>query len=351
MGQQDWKSSYDDHGDRFAGIKKVLARIFGDGENPLAWGFPLASVNAISVRVHLVMLLYLLTQLIFTLPGHKSGAMFVIPSLVALIVLVILREAAGVYVALRNGAVCERIMLWPLGSLESPRFENESTPASELRAALAPTALHLACIPLFLIPLVLLTSSFQAAIFNPFSPSSSIFELTLKDSNTTPWWLVTIWSFHVVNLMVLVLNLIPMFPLDGARILQIMLERSRSQIAALHATAFTGLWVATAVGLIGIIFSDATTLLAIAIVAGIVCTIERRRAQFLGHASIVPGYSEYQADTPEPEHDDPPAPPSGPDQEQLDTILQKISDSGIDSLSRSERRTLKKATESSRKTE
>lgn len=351
MGQSEWKSSYDDDGDRFAGIKKVLARIFGDGENPLAWGFPIANLKGISIRIHIIMVVYVLSQLIFTMPGHNVGAIFVLPILIALVVLVTLREAAGALVSIRNGATCDRIMLWPLGSLESPTFEQETTETIELRSALAPTAFHLACVPLFLIPLVLFTGSIQAAIFNPFSPSSSIYRLTLPSSNTIPWWLMTVWSFHVMNLIILVLNLIPMFPLDGGNILRILLQRSKSTLAAHHAAAFTGLWVATVVGLIGIMFSDATTLLTIAIVAGIVCTIERRRAQFLGHASMIPGYPEpsspIQQSDPETEIHS----PSDHQSEDLDMILQKISDSGIDSLSRSERRTLKKATESSRKTE
>lgn len=351
MGQSEWKSSYDDDGDRFAGIKKILARIFGDGENPLAWGFPIARFKGISIRIHLIMVVYVLAQLIFTMPGHNAGAIFVLPILIALVVLVSLREAVGAIISIRNGATCDRIMLWPLGALESPTFDEETAHMVELRSALAPTAFHLACVPLFLIPLVLFTGSMQAAIFNPFSPSSSIYTLTLPESNTIPWWLVTIWSFHVVNLILLVLNLIPMYPLDGGNILRILLQRSKSTLAAHHAAAFAGLWVATVVGLIGIMFSDATTLLAIAIVAGIVCTIERRRVQFLGHASMVPGFPEPSISS---EHTDPePAPKEKamPAQEDLDAILQKISDSGIDSLSKSERRTLKKATESSRKTE
>lgn len=351
MGQQEWKSSYDDDADRFAGIKKVLARIFGDGENPIAWGFPVAKIKGISIRVHLIMVVYLLSQLIFTMPGHKAGAMFVIPSIIAVIVLVVLREAAGVYVALRNGASCERIMLWPLGALETPKFEDETTTKIELQTALAPTAFHLACIPVFLIPLVLLTGSTQAGAFNPFSPSSSIYTLTLQDSNTTPWWLVTIWSFHVVNLIILVMNLIPMYPLDGGNILRILFERTKNNLDAHHASAYTGLWVATAVGLLGLLFSDAVMLLAVAIVAGIVCTIERRRAQFLGHASMIPGFPDPSINSDEVDPKPAVKAKAEPDLEHLDAILQKISDSGIESLTRTERRTLKKATESSRNTE
>ena len=350
MAQQEWKSSYDDKGDRFAGIKKILARIFGDGENPLAWGFPLFTIKAIKIKIHLIMVVYLLAQLIFTMPGHNAGTIFVAPILIALVILVILHELARAYVARRNGATVNQIMLWPLGGLEPTQFDDDPEPKAELRTALAGIALHAAFIPLFALPLVLLTGSWDATIFNPFNPSASTHNLILSSNQTTPqtpWWLVTIWAFHVVNLIILFANLIPMYPFDAATIFRIFLQKNKGNLAARHATAFSGLWVATAVGMVGIVFADAKILLAIAIVSGIVCTIERRRLQFLSYAQMIPGYSnDHQKHDPAPKSE-----PSQPDQANLDQILEKISTTGIDSLTRRERRTLKKATESSRKTE
>ncbi len=347
MAQPEWKSSYNDPGDRFAGIKKVLARIFGDGENPLAWGFPFITIAGIKIKIHLLMVVYLLAQLIFTMPGHNAGPVFVIPILIAMIVLVVLHELSRAYVARRNGGLVNHIMLWPLGGLEHPQFEDHN-PKAELRTALAGQALHLALIPFFLIPLVLLTGSWDAVVFNPFSPSSSIHTLFLASDQTTPWWLITIWAFHVVNLVIFAANLIPMYPFAAATVLRIILQKNQGDLPARHATAFSGLWVATAVGLVGIVFADAKVLLSIAIVAGIVCTIERRRVQFLDYAQMVPGMPRFKPDEPsEPA----PSSPSQPDQADLDRILKKISDTGIESLSRAERRTLKKATESSRKSE
>lgn len=354
MGQHEWKSSYDDtsydDGDRFAGIKKVLARIFGDGENPLAWGFPLWTLVGIRFKIHLLMVVYLLAQLIFTMPGHKAGAAFVLPILIWVFVLSIAHETAHALVARRNGASVEHIMLWPLGGLEPAQFGDDPQPRAELRTALAGIALHCALMPLVIFPLVLLTGTWESALFNPLNPSASIHALVLSSTQTTPWWLVSLWAIHVVNLIVLLANLIPMYPFDAAVVLRVVLERGRGNLAARHLTATTGLWVATAVGLVGIIFPDGKMLLAIAIVAGIVCTIERRRLQFLNYAQMVPGYSadSEPEDVPSKAMDHPSDQTSQPD---LDQILEKISQSGIDSLTRRERRTLKKATESSRNLE
>jgi Zn-dependent protease len=346
MGQSEWKSSYDDDGDRFAGVKKVLARIFGDGENPLAWGFPLFKIAGTQYKIHLLMVLYLLGQLIFTLPGHKAGAVFMVPMLVALLVLVLLHEMAHTFVARRNVGQAELRMLWPLGGLEPAQFDDPS-PMGELRTALAGVAMHLALIPVFLIPLVVLTGGWDAVMFHPLRPSSSIHTLVLASDLSTPWWLVVIWAFHVVNSILLVINLVPMLPLDGSSVLRLWIARSKGDIAARHQTAFIGLWVATGVGIIGILFQDAVILLVIAIACGIVGTLERRRLQFLSYADMIPGYTSASRDEPEIT----PAEPDTPDQAELDRVLEKISTSGIQSLSRGERRTLKKATESSRNSE
>lgn len=346
MGQSEWKSTYNDDGDRFAGIKRVLARIFGDGENPLAWGFPIGRIAGIGFKIHLLMVVYLLVELIFTLPGHKAGAKFVLPMLFALVVLVVLHEIAHTFVARKNGGEVDQRMLWPLGGLEPARFEDEDAKA-ELRTAFAGIALHAAFLPVFVIPIVLLTRSWDSVLFNPFDPSASIYTLEHASTQTIHWWLVVVWSFHVVNLILLVANLIPMLPLDGGAILRVLLTPKLGSLGARHRVAIVGLVLSTILGLIGLIFADAKMLFAIAIVGGIVCTMERRRLQFLSYAEMIPGATDYQSSYKsefEAENEQ-------PDQSDLDQVLAKISTSGIESLSRKERRMLKKATEMSRKTE
>ncbi|MFK7758642.1 MAG: site-2 protease family protein [Phycisphaerales bacterium] len=355
MGNSEWKSSYDDPGDRFAGIKRMLARIFGDGENPLAWGFTVARIRGITFKIHLIMIVYLLIELIFTMPGHQAGPIFVIPNLVAIVVLVWMHEIAHAVVARRNNGVVEQRMLWPLGGFEEARFEEPDIRA-EMRTAMAGPALHLGLMPVFILPLVMLTGSWGAILINPLTPSGSLVSLTLVGDGTTPWWLVTLWSFHVVNLALLMANLLlPMYPLDAATVLRIILTPKHGELGARHITALTGLWVATAVGLVGIIFQDANILLAIAIVSGIVCSMERRRLQFLTYAQMVPGPA-YESgsearDATTRSSSSSKGESENDDHSDIDQILAKISSSGIESLSRSERRTLKKATESSRKTQ
>lgn len=350
MSDRDWQSSYpQDGGDRLAKPKAILARIFGDGENPLAWGFTIFTIKHIRVRIHLLFIVYLLAELIFTMPGNHAGLVFVLPRLVAMLLLVTAHEFAHCIVCRRIGGKANEIMLWPLGGLAMCKVPDDWK--SELKVALAGPMFNLAIVPFFALPLYLLTGTLSSLSFNPLMLGSSATVLILKTGETT-WWLETLRAFYSINFVLLLFNLlIPMYPLDSARALHAILWKKTTQSKAMWQTVNIGLGVATVMGLIGILFEDGMMLLTIAILGGIVCSMERRRLQFLQYGEMVPGLSgegeSWKTGATEAVVDD-------DDEEiipqaELDRILAKISDTGIVSLSRKERRSLKRATESSRK--
>ncbi|MEX0876153.1 MAG: site-2 protease family protein [Phycisphaerales bacterium] len=354
MSDRDWQSSYPHGQDRLAKARAIMARIFGDGENPLAWGFTIFTVRGTRVRLHLLFIVYLLAQLIFTLPGNRAGFIFVMPTLVAMLVLVLLHELAHAAVCRRVGGEAPELMLWPLGGLAPLDVPDE--PAARIKVALAGPALNLLLIPVLGVPLVMLTGSAVAFLHSPIT--ADLAPLTLRSGETT-WWLVALGAFYSVNLLLVVMNLLlPMYPLDAARVLEAILSKDRSSYRAMWLATNTGLGVATAVGFAGILFEDGVWLLTIAIVCGLVCSIQRRRLQFLAHADMVPGMGGSFPGMPDPEawRGGPPRQRVVDDhdeeiisREELDRILAKISAKGMGSLSRRERRTLKRASETSRK--
>lgn len=352
MNDRDWQSSYgSEEGDRFAKPKAILARIFGDGENPLAWGFTVFTIKGIRVRIHLLFIIYLLSVLIFTLPGNRDGLIFVWPRLLAMVTLVLAHEFGHCIVCRRIGGQANEIMLWPLGGLAMCTIPEDWK--SELKVALAGPMVNLVLVPVFAIPLYILTGTGSSLAFNPISFGASSTELVLVSGQAT-WWLEVIRAFYSMNLVLLVFNLlIPMYPLDSARILQAILWKRTNQSNAMWQAVTVGLFVATGLVLAGFIFSDGGMLLAIGIFGGIYCTMERRRLQFLQYGDMIPGLAgEGEAW----KNTDSGAVVDDEDEEiipqaELDRILEKISESGIESLSRKDRRSLKRATESSRKSQ
>ncbi len=351
MSDRGWKSSYDDDpmgGDRLAKPKAVLARIFGDGENPLAWGFTIFTVKKIRVRIHLLFIVYLLGALIFTMPGNQEGLVFVWPRLLAMVVLVLAHEFGHCFVCRRVGGRVDEVMLWPLGGLAMCSVPENWK--SELKVALAGPMVNLALVPVFAVPLYVLTGSVSSLGFNPMTLGAGGGDLVLISGETT-WWLVVLGAFYSINLVLLVFNLlVPMFPMDGARVLLAMLWKRSSESKAMWQTVNIGLGVATVMGLVGIVFEDGKMLLAIAIFGGIVCSMERRRLQFLQYGEMIPGLSgageSWKGGVVVDDKDE-----EIVFQEEMDRILAKISESGMGSLSRKDRRTLKRATESSRKSQ
>ncbi len=351
MSERGWRDSYGDGGgDRFAGVKRVLARIFGDGEDPLAWGFAFARLSGVVLKAHLLFIVWVLAELIFTMPGHQEGVKFVGPRLVGVWLIVSVKEFVRARVCVRHGGVCDSVMLWPMGALAQPELP-------ESRRGVWMTALSglMAQVVIGAVlggVLVGLTGSGAGLMFNPLEPASAIGGLTLRDG-TTAWWLVALWSVYAVNLVILVVNLLPMDPLDGARVVRAVLEPARGEMGARGAVSVVGVVCATVVGIVGLVTADGTTLFAIAVVCGVVVTIERQRIRFLRTASLFsdPAVSRGSGGAGEHGGREERSKEGGVDPEEVDRVLAKISVSGVESLTRGERRTLKRATKSSRDTE
>ncbi len=351
MSERGWQDSYGEgHGDRLGGVKRVLARIFGDGEDPLAWGFTYLRSRGVVLKAHLLFIVWVLAELIFTLPGHQEGVMFVGPRLVGVWVIVTVKEFVRARVCARYGGVCDSVMVWPMGRLAQPELP-ESRRGDWMTAVSGLVTQILIGVVLGGV-LVGITGSVGGMVFNPLEPSSSIGGVTLRDG-TTAWWLIALWSVYAVNLVILLVNLLPMEPLDGAVMLRAALVPSKGDMGARGVVSVVGVVCATLVGIVGLVTADGRTLFTIAVVCGVVVTIERSRIRFLRTASLFTGSPDLGASGRKVEHngDGERLKGGGVDPEEVDRVLAKISASGVESLSRAERRVLKRATESSRDTE
>ncbi|MCC5824095.1 MAG: hypothetical protein LAT64_12450 [Phycisphaerales bacterium] len=321
-----------------------LGRILGDGENPLRWGLPMGRVAGIRLRVHWLFVLYILSQVIFTLPRHQAGVVFVLPLMASLFVLVLLHEIGHCIACRRAGGEADEIVLWPLGGLAFCRAPHDWR--AELRTTLGGPLVNLALLPVFAGALFAATGAWSAVLPNPFDLGGSILDLETA-YGSMPWWLIALWSLHTANLVLLGFNLlVPMYPLDAGRVVQCLVWARAGHHRSLWVAAHVGLAVAAGLSVLGLVLMDGKMLLAIGLFGGVVCWMERRRLQFLAGAE--PGLDVPPAPvaTAEPEEDDPVA-----GREEVDRILDKIARTGMKSLSAREKRVLKRATERSRDSE
>jgi Zn-dependent protease len=119
---------------------------------------------------------------------------------------IVLHELGHAFVAQRNGIGITGIQLWIFGGMAKMDRESDS-PAVEAKVALAGPAVTLAIV------LVLTGIGVAAAGWNAFSEAA----LVETRSEASGFVAMLAW-LAMINLLILVFNLIPAFPMDGGRV-------------------------------------------------------------------------------------------------------------------------------------
>jgi Zn-dependent protease len=339
--------------------------------DPMSWSFPIFRVARISVRLHVFFLVFVLAMV--ARAAATGGAFGLAPTLLGLAALfgVILLHEFGHCVACRAvGGRADEVLLWPLGGLAS--CEPPARPNAHLWTALGGPLVNVAIMAL-LTPLIGLRTGhwFGVAVPNPFDlgamfqrvdpgvgTGGGVFGGVLPEP-FGGWLEMLVLLTNAIAWLLLVFNLLPMFPLDGGRIVQAILWRRRGYARSMRAACRSGL-VGAVILCIVALASDSTMLLAIALFGGIVCytTVrqvdhERDMLGFEADPSELAAFEEELTAEREPEVRA--ARPAPRDAKRavdadaaIDAILDKIARSGIGSLTASEREVLARETERKR---
>jgi Zn-dependent protease len=190
-------------------------------ENPLTWlasaSMPMFTIRGIRFRAHLTLLIFVTAILV--LGGGWDALALLGSRFIAMGILVaslILHEMAHCYVSRRLGGHADEILIWPVGGLEN--VDPPHRPLSEFLTALAGPAFNFSvCIfsAMFVLVFAPRSSDPLAAHFS-FDPRRFMPPSAWNYSNPAYYFW---WCFHV-NYALLVINLIPVHPLDGGQMLQ-----------------------------------------------------------------------------------------------------------------------------------
>jgi stage IV sporulation protein FB len=342
------------------GFRSALRRIFGEGDNPLAWSLPLYTLWGIRVRVHIIFVIMAAAELIRAAFGNPDswGPGYVAIGMGSLFVLVLLHEYGHCFACRWVGGEADQILMWPLGGLAYCR------PPHEWRAALVTTLggpmVNVVLTPVLAGLVYLLTHRWGAVLFNPFDPWTGFQNLVLASTGKQPYWLVAIWWLHYTNLALLAFNtLLVMYPMDSGRVLQEILWSRIGHQRSLAIAAKFGLGMAVVVGMFAVFF-NVMILLGIAIFCGFTCYLELKNQQFARAAGEFPGYDFDRgfAGMPGAEDEQPSAPSRAElkrrerakaEQAEVDRILEKIARTGMGSLTSKEKKALGQATDRRRR--
>lgn len=327
-------------GGDYGGLRPAL-------DNPMTWSVPVGRVAGIAVRVHVLLLAYIVYQLLRAAMPTAGGAVFGLVALqMTCLFLIILLHEFGHCVACRAvGGDANEILMWPLGGLAFCR-PPDHWKAHFVTAAGGP--LVNVAITALLAPVLGALSGvwWGVALPNPFHldlfpTAHSLLLMALYLAN---WMSVTLLLF----------NMLPIFPLDGGRLLHALVWSRFGYSRAMRIAVRTGYVGALGLILLALLTNQAI-LVAIAIFGGFTCWLTSRQVtftdEFMGYATETPasaGHARRRGPTWQQRRTRRQAERAARRERDeaalVDAILEKIAGEGMHSLTAAEKRLLRRAT-------
>ncbi len=339
-------------------------------DNPLNWSFYVGRLFAINIRVHLFFILgaAFLVAMAFKEAKENQALTSVSESLITIAILfliVLLHEFGHCWGARNSGGEADEILMWPLGGLASVRPEN--TPKGHFVTTAAGPMVNVIICAACAIILTINHGGIGAVPWNPLKPFMPV-DLTADWTSGIQYWGSVVFTLSYV---ILLFNLIPMYPLDGGRLLHCYLWPKKGYRQATLTATFAGMVGAVILGIAGIL-TEHTLMIIIAVFGYLTCYHDRKiaKTEMLDDGTSEFGYDFSQGFTSfeNPETNQAKQPSyferrrfakeeARQKQEQekqekliqrVDEILDKVHKNGIESLTAEEKRILKTETERQR---
>ena len=210
------------------------SNLAGRGRSGTAGTVPFFSVFGTPFRLHFSFILLAIVVVVNDLAGHQTTATYTW-FLIGMLVSVLLHELAHALVASRFRVRTLEVVMFPIGGL--PRMERALKPGEEIWISCAgPLVNALIAAGLF----SYLIGTHQPAVIRPSD---------LMQPNDVS--LLGLLAFG--NLLLVAMNLLPAFPMDGGRILRALLSYIRPEDEATRIASWMGRMLAIAMGLYGLL--------------------------------------------------------------------------------------------------
>jgi Zn-dependent protease len=320
----------------------------------MKWTFPLFRIFGIPLRMHWIAAILIAVHLVQGAAQGGSDLLWMAVTLAILLVSILFHELAHCWMAIRLGGSAEQILFWPLGGLADVR--HPGSPWDEIKvSAIGPIA-----------SLVLAAAAFGAL---PLTGVSWDWQYLVPFHGWVPahWDLTRIFLLHAarLNLILALFNLcVPVYPLDGGKVLMGFLIIRYGRVRAAEVTAFIAIPAGFALAVLG--FAQQQFFMGLIGIWVLFEAFQLRRLVRMGELSAHPAFSqtsefEFMADSPrrkgwfarwrarrarkqaacEMERE-------AQSRARVDTILEKVSREGIGSLTSSEKKMLNDASRRSR---
>jgi Zn-dependent protease len=244
-------------------------------DNPLNWSFPVGKLFGISIRLHLLFIIISLWLILNAFKDSSDAAgmrwhLFLLGggSVVMLFVIVLTHELGHCWGARMVGGDADEILLWPLGGLAMVNVPN--TPRANMVTVAAGPMVNVIFCMITTPILVVWTGSLGGVPWNPLHPMSPV-----NPDIIVTWPMRWLLTFYGLNYVLLIFNLLPVFPLDGGRMLQAILWKSKGRARSMEIAIFVGMIGAIALGLLGLLTNE-LLIIGIAVFGYIECYRQRQ---------------------------------------------------------------------------
>ena len=246
-------------------------------DNPINWSFRVGRLFRINLRVHVIFVLCVAVLIWRAIPPEDSGTTWsfgrvlvnVLGGYAILFLIVLLHEFGHCFGCRHTGGEADEILMWPLGGLAS--VSPPPQPRAHLITAVAGPLVNLLICVICSVLLILWMGSLGAVPWNPFHPFTPVTPALL--TTTGQYWLLTVYGLSYLLLM---FNLLPVFPLDGGRILQAWLWPRKGFGRSMEIATGTGMVGAIGIFVVGVFLEDRWLLFGIAAFGYYTCWQARR---------------------------------------------------------------------------
>ncbi|MCK4660575.1 MAG: hypothetical protein KAV82_13725 [Phycisphaerae bacterium] len=253
-------------------------------DNPLNWSFGIGRLFQIDLRVHVLFVLGALVVLGRSFGEEGGGLSDGAAQLAILFLIVLLHEFGHCFGCRATGGEAIEILMWPLGGLASVAPPHRWR--AHLVTALAGPAVNVLFCLLTAAVLIVWTGSLAAVPWNPFHVFRPL-DFAVFEAWAVQRWLVL---FFGLNFMLLLFNLLPVYPLDGGQALQSILWPRMGYGRSMILASGIGMVGAIVIGLVGF-FTETPLLYFIAIFGYLTCWQQRRQLRMAGEMETGPfGY-------------------------------------------------------------
>jgi Zn-dependent protease/CBS domain-containing protein len=209
----------------------------------MRWSLTVGTITGTAVRIHITLLLLLVwLGTIFYRQGGAEAAWQGTIFIVLIFLCILLHEFGHVFAARRYGVKTRDVTLWPFGGISSMERMPDK-PGEELIVAVAGPAVNVVIAAVLLLWL---------------GPRFDLANLTTIEDPAVSLAV----KVAAANIILVVFNLIPAFPMDGGRVLRAILAMRMGNARATELAATIGQGFAIVFGVLGIFYNPMLIIIA-----------------------------------------------------------------------------------------